>query len=148
MGDGEIFTEMPPFRATLAGCIGVFQEDKSTGVEAPLNIRVQETVVVLKVSLESEVERGVADEATKPQLVASKPQQQRAAEPGGWMKKANAVRRLRVCLSLGQRMLRQEPPCGLDPSSCPRIEKIKGSLVWGMVSFLRSSAVDSWTSEL
>lgn len=62
--------------------------DKSTGVEAPLNIRVQETVVVvLKVSLESEVERGVADEATKPQLVASKPQQQRAAEPGGWMKR-------------------------------------------------------------
>ena len=41
--------------------------DKTIGVEAPLNIRVQETVVVvLKVSLESEVERGVADEAGQP----------------------------------------------------------------------------------
>ena len=41
--------------------------DKSTGVEVPLNIRVQETVVVLKASLESEVERGVAAEAGQPE---------------------------------------------------------------------------------
>ena len=42
--------------------------DKSTGVEVPLNIRVQETVVVvLKASLEYEVERGVAAEAGQPE---------------------------------------------------------------------------------
>ena len=132
----EKVSQKCPFRLHWAGCIDVFQVDKSIGVEAPLNIRVQETVVVvLKVSLKSEVERGVADEAGQPEStpwillllrweawqpsLSSREQLNREA---GW-RENESREETESLLPLGQRIPSASATMWAWPLLCPRIRE-------------------------